>query len=461
MSPSLALSVWAAGVLGLFYLDRERGAKPSKALWLPTLWLLINGSRPVSLWLGLAPANPTPQQVMDGSPIDATVLGALLAISLVVLLRRRARFAPLLRACWPLWAYLGYCLVSVLWSPYAEVALKRWTKSLGDLAIVLIVATELDLAAALRRLVSRVGILLLPASIVLVKYFPALGRSYDAWSGNPMNNGVATNKNMLGVIAFLITLGAFWQVLVLLKRSGLQYRGRRLLAQLTLTGFGVWTLAVAHSATSIASALLGGALLAALSLPALRRPRPAHAVVALILFTGVAAFLLGAEGDVVRGLGRRKTLTGRTDIWAAVLQQAAKHPVLGVGFESFWLGKNAAEVWALMPTGEDVNEAHDGYIEVYAQLGLVGLGMVCLLLLNAYRQAVAALGGDPSLGRLLVGLVAALLIYNITEAGFRMLDPAWIFLLLAVICAARIVSQARSAPLGSPAAQARATEVPA
>ncbi len=64
-------------------------------------------------------------------------------------------------------------------------------------------------------------------------------------------------------------------------------------------------------------------------------------------------------------------------------------------------------------------------------------------------------------GRLMLGYVAALAIYNITEAGFRMLSMAWIFLLLAVICAARIVCQAQSAPLESPAAQAQAMEVPA
>ena len=320
MSPSLALSVWAAGVLGLFYLDRERGARPSKALWLPTLWLLINGSRPVSMWLGAGPAASTPQQIMDGSPADAVAFGVLLALGLVVVWRRRRLAAAVLRRAWPVLIYFAYCLASVLWSNIADVAAKRWVKSLGDLAMVLVVATEPDLALALRRLFSRAAILLLPASILFIRYFPALGRSFDPWSGAPTNVGVTTNKNILGAVAFVLALGALWEVLSLASDKLVPGRRRRLVAELAILAIAVFVLEEAHSATSISAALFGGALIVATLLPMMRRPAMVHALVAMILVGGLVAFWLGAEGAVTHELGRKSDLTGRTEIWRAVLQ---------------------------------------------------------------------------------------------------------------------------------------------
>ncbi|HZT74705.1 MAG TPA: O-antigen ligase family protein [Terriglobales bacterium] len=464
MSPSLALTVWAAGVLGLFYLDRERGATPSKALWLPTLWLLINGSRPVTMWLGMQPAVSMQQQIMDGTPADAAVFGVLLALGLVVVWRRRRLAGAVLRQAWPVLIYFGYCLASVLWSNIADVAAKRWVKSLGDLAMVLVVATEPDLALALRRLFSRTAILLLPASILFIRYFPALGRSFDPWSGAPTNVGVTTNKNILGAVAFLLALGALWQVLSLASEKLAPGRRRRLLAQFAILVVAVFVLQQAHSATSISAALFGGALILATLLPMMRRPAMVHAIVAFILVGGLLAFWLGAEGAVTHELGRKSDLTGRTEIWHGVLAQAALSPIVGVGFESFWTGPNLLAVSRRLPHFEGsgfANEAHDGYIEVYAEVGMVGLTLIIGILVGAYRRAVRAFALNPMAGRLMLGYVAALAIYNITEAGFRMLSMAWIFLLLAVICAARIVCQAQSAPLESPAAQAQAMEVPA
>ncbi len=442
MNPSTALLLFGIGIAGLFYLDREWELDITRALWLPTLWLLLIGSKPVSFWLGLSPANPTPQQVMQGNPLDAAIWGLLLVVALAVVWRRRAQVGPALRLASPVVLYFGYCLVSCAWSVYPAISAKRWVKSLGDVVMVLIVATEPDIAGALRKLVSRCGFVLLPASVVLIKYYPALGRAFSIWTGMPENDGVAATKNMLGVIAFVLTLGVLWNVLCLLRDPARPHRRRHLIAQLTCLAFGIDVLAVSHSSTSGVSFALGAVLLLIAGRKMFTlRPRAIHAVVLAILVCGGLAFWLGAESAVTHDLGRKSNLTGRTEIWAGVLQVAARQPVLGAGFESFWTGKNLLAVWRHLPFGETVNESHDGYIEVYAQLGLAGLAIMAWLLLTTYRRTVAAYATEPEAGRLLLAYVAALLVYNITEAGFRMLDPAWLFLLLGFTCAAAVIAR--------------------
>ncbi len=101
MGSSLALLVCSIGIAGLFYLDRDKSIHTSKALWLPITWLAIVGSRPVTLWLGIRSGYLSVQQQMDGSPVDRLVYEILLALGIVVLMKRRHRIGNFFWGNWP------------------------------------------------------------------------------------------------------------------------------------------------------------------------------------------------------------------------------------------------------------------------------------------------------------------------------------------------------------------------
>jgi len=90
--------------------------------------------------------------------------------------------------------------------------------------------------------------------------------------------------------------------------------------------------------------------------------------------------------------------------------------------------------------GLPLNEAHNGYIEMYLELGWLGLVLIWLILIDGYRRSVKAFRRIPALGGLLIAYVLSAMVYNVTEAGFRMLHPMWIFFLLAVIEATSIAA---------------------
>jgi len=212
MSGHVAIIVFALGILGLSTLDRDRTARTSKALWIPVVWLSIGGSRMVSQWLQMAPPSSV-DQYLDGSPLDRNILMGLLALGVMVLLSRGRQVETLLRANGPIVLFFSYGAVSVLWSDYPDVAFKRWTKSLGDLVMVLIVLTDPDRSSAVKRCLARTAFLLLPASILLAKYYPDLGRTYDRWEGTQFWTGVGTDKNMLGMTCLVFGLGSAWRFL--------------------------------------------------------------------------------------------------------------------------------------------------------------------------------------------------------------------------------------------------------
>jgi exopolysaccharide production protein ExoQ len=439
MGATLALLICSVGVAGLFYLDRDKSVRTSKALWLPVAWLWIVGSRSVSAWLGVfgVASGPAGQlaSTLDGSPMDAVVFQALIAAAVIVLIQRRSRTLKLIKLNGPVVLYFVYCLMSTIWSPIHGPAFKRWIKDAGDLVMVSLIVTDAQPITALRRLYSRVGFILFPLSVVLIRYTD-LGRGYDP-DGNPTNTGVTTNKNSLGVIVFVISLGALWNVRALVLDRKAPNRTRRLVAQGTLLIFGFVLLQMAHSATSLFCFVLGGGLMLATGLPAIRRkPGRVHALCLGVLLVGALTVLFGGQSVVTSALGRSSDLSGRTEIWKAAIA-AADSPLFGTGFESFW-NVNVEKVAAGLRGYWEIHNlvsAHNGYIEVYLDLGFVGLSLIAWILISGYIRATKAFQRDRGFGGLMLAYIITVAFYNITEVGFRVLGTPWIFLLLAVVSA--------------------------
>lgn len=443
MNEQLALYLFVVGVAGLFYLDRDKSVRTSTALWLPIIWTCIAGSRPVSMWFGTGDPGRSDSVIaatLDGSPMDAAVFEVLIAAALVALLLRREKAINFLKASGPVVIYLLYCVISTLWSPIPGPSFKRWIKDAGDLAMVLLIVTEAQPVAALGRFFSRVGFILLPFSVETIRW-STVGRGFDD-DGTPSNVGLTENKNSLGLIVFLVSLGALWNIRGLLLDKNAPHRKRRLLAQCALLAFGIWLLQMAHCATAIACFVIGAGLMLLTSLRAIRsQPHKVHAFCLGIILAGGIAFLLGGESTVTGMLGRQSDLTGRTDIWKASLA-AADSPILGTGFESFW-NTNVEKVALRLPdydqkTIHNLVSAHNGYIEVYLDLGLAGLCLMVFILVSGYRNAVKSFRYSPQTGGLLLAYVATGIFYSVTEVGFRVLTPSWIFLLTAVVTASGV-----------------------
>ncbi len=168
--------------------------------------------------------------------------------------------------------------------------------------------------------------------------------------------------------------------------------------------------------------------------PIRRRPAAVHALVFALVLCGVLTVLLG-QGEAAKAMGRQSDLTGRTEIWN-VLIPVVPNWIVGAGFEAFWSGSRVQILDLRFP---DINEAHNGYLEVYLNLGLCGLGLILLVLVHGYCNAIAAFRRDPVLGSLLAAYILSAATYNITEAGFRVLHEMWFFLLVSIVAASRVV----------------------
>src|SRR5258707_2543399 len=271
MPPAIATVVYAFGIMGLFVFDRDRESRTSKALWIPVVWLLIAGSRMVSQWLEMATPTDSPEQYLDGSPLDRIILAALLAAGVIVLLNRRREVGALLRANGPILLFFFYCATSIFWSDYPDVAFKRWIKALGDLVMVLIVLTDLDPSAAVKRFLTRASFLLVPVSVLLIKYYSDLGRGYDRWTWTVYYTGVATAKNSLGYVCLGFWLASLWIFLRLFRDAEGTRRVGPLIVHGTLLVMVLWLFWKADSMTSLSCFLMAGGMIVVTSPDVLAR----------------------------------------------------------------------------------------------------------------------------------------------------------------------------------------------
>jgi O-antigen ligase len=426
----VATILTVAFIYWLFRLDRHEERRASWALWIPVIWFGIICSRPVSFWLQPNRGTDYVERFTESSPVDAAAYGLLIVAGLFVLNRRSLRVRQFLQLNLPLLLFFFYCALSLTWSDDPMVAFKRWFKAAGEVVMVLLVLTEPDADYAINRLYTRVGFVLLPMSVLFIVAYPELGTTYDPTDHVTMYTGVATFKNLLGVLCMACGLGALWSFIGAWQDRAMANRSRHLIAQGIAVLLAIGLVIRADSMTSFSSFLLAGTVMVVSSLVWVQRRPPVlvGAFLSAIAAAGFALFL-SSGASILESLGRNPTLTGRTLIWKAVLAQPI-NPLIGAGFESFWMGNRMESVWTMSQRG--IQQAHDGYLELYLNLGWIGLALLGMLIVTGYYSGLGLYRRDAHAGTFRISVLTAAILFGFTEAGFRMLSPDWFGFLLAV-----------------------------
>lgn len=168
-------------------------------------------------------------------------------------------------------------------------------------------------------------------------------------------------------------------------------------------------------------------------------------------FFMVAALAVVSSGalyarELTSFFGRDLTLTGRTEIWAVLLSSIAKHPWFGYGYYAFWLGLTGESANVITAMHWLFGYAHNGFLEVALQLGLVGLALFLVTLLQAGKNGWRYLGGTRSLGGdWLIGLIVMTILYNIDEETF--LWPVDLLSILYVVACCGLFRKAQESAL--------------
>lgn len=356
------------------------------------------------------------------------------AAPILIIHRRRAlnilRFNIL-----PLSAY-AWLMMTALWSLHPPLTFHR---VVAELLVLSLLVTAVSVMRSWRMIVYPVAgaaVLIILADMLAVVLAPGLA------IGPLGAMGIHTNKNLAGVITLIAVIvcgGTFFA-----HPSG---RVRAALVPVIVLGFAF--LVLTQSKTSVGLAVAIYAVFPAFYLlfkrwsaaPAIVPAMAASVVALIVLFVACAGV---SQSDFLEFVFGDATLTRRTELWAFLHTNIDQRPYLGWGWGAFWdTGSQFNPInapprsWVLPAT--EINTAHNGYIDMWLQSGLVGLSLVVTMILRTiwvYSSLLRQRCWGEENERLIAtifAVVVALTLYNFLES--LIFHPADCLSTLFILCA--------------------------
>ncbi|CAG7621852.1 hypothetical protein LEUCIP111803_02457 [Leucobacter soli] len=356
----------------------------------------------------------------------------------------------------PLYWFLGWAALSIIWSAYRFESVLGVFAQLATTAVAISLAFVLTwhellrtLATALRYLIGLSLLFELWVSLFVREplmpwwleqpegqTLKILFWSRDLlFSGGPIQGLVASSVlfgflGLLGLIVFGIQLRAT------LVRPAVGW---------FWVGMAVLTLALTRSAT-VWVALVAVMLALGLALWArrLRADRRAPLYLTAGAMIAVAVALAIFARDALFGLlGKSSDMTGRAETWEKVWELVQQHPVVGWGWVSYWPTWVAPFEGLDTKAGLPVPSAHNAWLDVWFQLGIIGIlvfaPLVVLTLWRVWFRAVdqPRRGPGPALPYATSALwpwlvIVALLVQSITESRI-LIESGWLLLVILAV----------------------------
>lgn len=321
-----------------------------------------------------------------------------------------------------------FALLSYFWSDFPSFTMNRGIALIGTTLFGIYLGTRFTLKQQLKLLGIAYGIIVLLslAFVIALPYYGIMGGIHaGSW------RGIYVHKNVMGRAM------VFGSIILLALAS--EKRGNRMLPWFL---FGICGLFILMSRSATA---LGNFLFLTVAFYVLRTTRWRYdlrllSLILLILIGGTLYSLFLANLETILGsFGKDTTLTGRTDLWPLVIQMIERHPILGYGYQGFWQGWNspAGEIWANY--GWNAPHAHNGFLDLTLELGLVGLGLFLFEAFTILLLGILRLQRTQTFDNFLCVLVPLFfLLYNMTESSILGRNTLFWVVFIAIAISVRI-----------------------
>ena len=356
-------------------------------------------------------------------------------------------WATLKQIPWPLTAFLALILLSTIWSNYQLATFGVFFIQLVQTIFALFLAAAFSWRELLALLSNTIRVIL-GLSLIFEFYAAAIVRGpvapifkfYEGatppapdyyWTrGNLFNGGriqgIVGNSNILAYVAMLGLILFF--VELTLNQS------KRWLSLLSLAT-AVAALADAWSMTvnfAIAAVVLASIVsIAAEGKDKETRHRYYRAA---WWVTGVSALVVLAFRAQIFGLlGKSPDISGRTEIWKKVLDLIDERPLQGWGWTSYWIPFLEPYNGLVVMHGVPYLQAHNAFLDVWLQLGILGLGLfICLLGFTFVPLWRLAVRHTSPLYLWPILVFVGLIVQNFTESRL-LIEIGWVLLVLFAI----------------------------
>jgi exopolysaccharide production protein ExoQ len=367
------------------------------------------------------------QSVMESRPEPRIFWPAIAAISVGLALQNRSRLTlPPHIIC--LLVYLAFAGASVVWAFRPELSFIRFIQQ-----VMIITSIVLPAMVAARTADMMRGLFLVFGFASILNVFFVLGGSpivVDYASMGKVNIGYPgyfLGKNYLGQCATLAILLSVHEMLYPGLRRAL---GAIVVVIATLLMF--WS----DSKTALGLAFVAP-FLAGLTLMTRKKMRISPAIILLSIplcyaaLSSVSGFNMNRLSYMLYG---DSTFTGRTIIWDFAQSEIARRPLLGWGYQSFWLvGPDAPSIVDAPGWVKMMPNAHNGYYDTTLEMGYIGYTLLVIFIITTLHAIGRVADRDPARAWLVLSLALYIILWNYLESlWFRGFEFLWVvFLILA------------------------------
>lgn len=331
--------------------------------------------------------------------------------------------------------FLVLCLMSVLWSGLPEATVRGTMALVAVLAAGYRVASVVQSGDLVRALVLglRMPLLLSVISAAVVPGRVLVASEYQTGA----LQGIFAHRNFLAFAAGML-------IVIVIARWRKRVARPTVLFDIAL---GSLCLAWAQSQTAILSTAIS-----IVAVVMVMWGRRLDAVARTVLYVGLATVSIGVAfvavanvSSVTQGLGRDTTLTGRTDVWQAVLEEIPRHLWFGAGWSAVWREGLPVSARMWLDAGFKMYHAHNGYLDLMLQVGVIGsvAFLVAFLVLPFEALAGVGRGAHEEVAVAAVGGTILLIISNLSESGFVALS-GWASLVVLQLALRRAGVETRS-----------------
>lgn len=355
------------------------------------------------------------------------------------------RPSVLVRA-WPAWLILGMLVLQAFASKWWSIDPGVTQRRVIAMAISSAFSIYLGIAFGGRHLPRMLMIacfIMGLGSLVMVFAFPSIGVHQLENAG--LWRGLWYEKNQMGLV---MSAGAVAAAACLASGDP-----RRLMPTITLAICALLVLAT-QSKTSLLCLMLGVGAVSGLW--AMKRGGAAFSIVAIwfgvVLTAGAAYVFITDPAMVLKALGKDPSLTGRTDIWEALMREVAERPWTGFGYQAFWGKDSVPAAFIRAETQWPVPSAHNGWIDLLIQLGWPGAITVGFTVALATIVSVFRIPGSGAReGYFAIGYLLVFLLLSLSESVLLShANLPWTLLLAILARALAIEPDPVRAPLAAP-----------
>lgn len=322
-----------------------------------------------------------------------------------------------------IWILITLAISSFLWSYAPSVTRTRIIALIGTTLFGLYLASRYSLKQQLRMVGLTFGLVVF-LSILFIGGLPRYGIMGGVHAG--AFRGIFSHKNVFGkMIVIAIT------VFGLMSTRSTQKR----FPWLAGMGISFALLLLARSTSSLVN--LMNLVMTFMTLNILRWR--SEAMIAMLCATtaigGCTTLWLQANLDRVLGtFGKDASLTGRGDMWPYILDKVWERPWLGYGYGAFWLGANSEAAYVWRAVHWEPPNAHNGWLDMWLQLGLVGLIPCVVGVLLALARAIAWARHCKTPEGLWPGIfMVYVVLANLTETSFMVQNDIFWVLYVAIV----------------------------